>query len=139
MVKVPENDRRGLVVVRFICLMIGLVFLGVGSISVTCAYHHGIDGPEKPQQASSSLFCSSLSQLSHPVQHSSPGYALFYNEQVYGQIIQSKDDMTSLFVGKTLARSPPIPQFFSFDSRFTLHFKKRFGGPNEEVSDSGMT
>jgi hypothetical protein len=101
------------VVVQLFCLMIGLTFIVVGSISVTCAYHHGIDGPEKPQQTSSSLFCFSLSKLSHQVQISSSGYTLFYYDQFYVNLVKSNEDLDSNWAKNTPARSPPYLSILS--------------------------
>jgi hypothetical protein len=95
-----------------------LTFMTVGSLSIVCAYHHGIDDIDQHHQTSthsthSTLFCSFLSKLSSQVLIASPAFTQLLSDIVYINPIESNDGLSSLPIRIALARSPPFQSHFS--------------------------
>lgn len=94
------------------CLVLVLTFSAVGSLSIACAYHHGIDGLDHSQQTPShrTLFCSSLSKVSGQVLIPSVMLDLTGCEASSIYLAKSHDKFVLLLAQNYLARSPPIFQ-----------------------------
>ena len=87
-----------------------LAFLMVTTLAMVCAYHHGIDGLDHPQQSNShtTLFCPSLSKFGGLVLMIAPGTNGFTFEEQQGELAQPSFLFSSSFVQNHLARSPPF-------------------------------
>ncbi len=94
------------------CLLLALTFITVGSLSIICAYHHGIDDIDQHHQTSthsthSTLFCSFLSKLSSQVVLISLALGVFAFGLFSSHSFKVYDGFSFLLTKKSLARSPP--------------------------------
>ncbi len=96
-------------VLHIFCLVLVLTFSTIGSLSIVCAYHHGIDGPDQRQQSSghTTLFCSSLSKLSSQVLLISSAISTICCDLASSHSILSDHQSSILLVQNSQARSPP--------------------------------
>ncbi len=102
------NMKKGFL--QTFCLVLVLTFFAVGSLSIACAYHHGMDGLDHRQQTTShsTLFCSSFSKLSSQVLITSFAPAILTCDLSSSNPIKVHDVFSLLLAENHLARSPPI-------------------------------
>ncbi len=94
------------------CLLLALTFITVGSLSIVCAYHHGIDELNQHHQTSthsthSTLFCSFLSKLSSQVVITTLALSVFAYDLFSSYSFKVHDGSSFLLTKNSLARSPP--------------------------------
>lgn len=93
-------------IAKAFALMTAVSFAVVASLSIACAFHHGIDGSGKPRKASDSLFCLSLSKLSQKAPTASSGHVPFYSDSTAVYFAQPQERLDSA-VTKARSRAPP--------------------------------